>query len=93
MESIKSKLIFLIAQRMELEEAHINTEQSLRLIGVDSLEMVEIVIMVEEEFSILILDETLKKIDSVSDLAEAVAFAQRVESETRRSQEPTATLS
>ena len=75
MSPLKQRLISLIARHMEVTEAEVDSEQSLSAIGVDSLEMVEIVILVEDELGITLPDNLLNKIDSLTDLVAVVDSA------------------
>lgn len=72
MSDLKQRLVSLIATHMEVTESQVDSDQSLSSIGVDSLEMVEIVILVEDELSITLPDNLLNKIDSISDLVRVV---------------------
>ena len=75
MSPLKQRLISLIARHMEVTEAEVDSKQSLSAIGVDSLEMVEIVILVEDELGVTLPDNLLSKIDSLADLVAVVESA------------------
>jgi acyl carrier protein len=75
MDTIRNKLIALIAAQLAVPEDQINPHGSLRDIGVDSLEMIDFVTKIEDEFSIRIPDDALEKIDSIADLAVEVEKA------------------
>ena len=67
-EEIRSKVVDTIAKSFKLEPASITDEKSFTDdLGADSLETVELVMALEEEFGIEISDEDAEKIRTVGD--------------------------
>lgn len=67
-EEIRSKVVDTIAKSFKLDPATVTEEKSfIDDLGADSLETVELVMALEEEFGIEILDEDAEKIRSVGD--------------------------
>jgi acyl carrier protein len=64
----------LIARRMNPpgDRDQIHADATLRDLGFDSLSKIEVVIEVEEDFGIVIDDDTLDEIETVGDLVKAV---------------------
>jgi acyl carrier protein len=81
MNTLSQQLIALIAQHMGMDEAQIDPSQKLIEVGVASLEMIEIVMLVEDKLSIVIPDDMLGQIESVADFIEAANVASRMEAE------------
>jgi acyl carrier protein len=66
--SVESKVKSIIAERLGVEEAEITPDASfVDDLGADSLDTVELVMALEEEFSIEISDEDAEKITTVKD--------------------------
>jgi acyl carrier protein len=73
---IESQLRTLVAVRLGAREADIGEETSLTTdLGVDSLEMVGLIMEIEDEFGIDIPDEDAMHIATVKQLTDYVAFA------------------
>lgn len=81
MNTLSRQLIALIAQHMGMDESQIDPSQKLVEVGVASLEMIEIVMLVEDNLSIVIPDDLLGKIESVADFIEVATIASRLEAE------------
>ena len=65
---MEHKIRSLIQNHLELEEITSDTDEFISDLGVDSLEVLEMILMLEEEFDIEIPDEEaeeLKSIDAV----------------------------
>ena len=65
---MEQKIRSLIQKHLELEEITSDTDEFISDLGVDSLEVLEMILMLEEEFDIEIPDEEaeeLKSIDAV----------------------------
>lgn len=65
---MEQKIRSLIQNHLELEEITSDTDEFISDLGVDSLEVLEMILMLEEEFDIEIPDEEaeeLKSIDAV----------------------------
>ena len=66
--SIKEKLIPLIAEKLGVEESEVTMEAKfIDDLGADSLDIVELVMDLEEEFDLEIPDEEAEKIQTVGD--------------------------
>lgn len=81
MDTLSRQLIALIAQHMGMDESQIDPSQKLVEVGVASLEMIEIVMLVEDKLSIVIPDDLLGEIESVADFIEVATIASRLEAE------------
>lgn len=65
----KERIINLLAEKLGYEKAEINENQDLiNDLGIDSLDMVEIIMGVEEEFGLKIDDKEVDGIKTVEDL-------------------------
>jgi acyl carrier protein len=62
------KIISIIAEKLHIEPSAINAQSTLQDLGADSLDMVDIIMKVEEEFGIEINDEDAEKIHNVQDV-------------------------
>jgi len=62
------KIIALIAEKLHIDAATINAQSTLQDLGADSLDMVDIIMKVEEEFGIEINDEEAEKMHNVQDV-------------------------
>ena len=67
------KLVKYAAQQLELDIDEITPESTFESLGIDSLDIVELMMALEEEFDIEIPDEDAEKISVVAD---AVAYIQ-----------------
>ena len=66
MENVEQRVRKIIAEQLGVNEAEIKTESSfVDDLGADSLDTVELVMALEEEFEIEIPDEEAEKIDTV----------------------------
>jgi len=73
-DEIAKKVIGMVAERMDVDEAKITDDTHfVNDLQADSLDMAELVIDMEEAFSIQISDEDAQKIETVG---QAVAFIQ-----------------
>lgn len=64
--SIEEKVKHIIADQLSVEEAQVKTEASfINDLGADSLDTVELIMALEEEFGIEISDEEAEKIQTV----------------------------
>ena len=62
-----NKITSIIAEKLNVDVATINAQATLQDLGADSLDMVDIVMKVEEEFGIEINDEDAEKLHTVQD--------------------------
>jgi acyl carrier protein len=68
MAELEAKVKSIIAEQLGVEEAEVTDEASfVDDLGADSLDTVELVMALEEEFGIEIPDEDAEKISSVND--------------------------
>lgn len=73
MEDIFPRLRKIIAERLGLEEGEIKEESDfVEDLGADSLDVVEMVMAIEEEFDIEVPDEDAEKIKTVKDAVEYI---------------------
>lgn len=71
----KNALAALLAEHLRIDISLLTAKTSLSDIGVDSLEMIELITLIEDTLSIRIDDKQLEKIQSFNDLYSAVAAA------------------
>lgn len=73
MQDIENRIRDLISQHINISKEEINLESSLGYdLGVDSLDAVEIIMALEEEYSIEIPDEDADQMVKVKDLVEYI---------------------
>ena len=65
-----SKLIDIIAQKLNKDRNLINEQSTFADLGADSLDMVEIIMKLEETFGIEIKDEDAEKFSTVKEAAD-----------------------
>lgn len=66
--SILEKIKAIIVEQLGVEESEVTTEASfIEDLGADSLDIVELVMALEEEFDLVIPDEDAEKIRTVGD--------------------------
>ncbi len=67
MSETAQKISSIIAEKLRIEVSSVKPESTLQDLGADSLDMVDIVMKVEEEFGIEINDEDAEKLHTVQD--------------------------
>ena len=73
MENVDQRVKKIVAEQLGVNEAEIKNESSfIDDLGADSLDTVELVMALEEEFDIEIPDEDAEKIQSVNDAIEYI---------------------
>ena len=73
MATKQEKMRALIAQKLNLDESEITPEKSLKNdLGADSLDVVEVSLMLEEEFNVKFDESETEKIQTVNDLYELI---------------------
>ncbi|MDD2366224.1 MAG: acyl carrier protein [Desulfuromonadaceae bacterium] len=73
MSDIAKRVKEIVAEQLGVEEAQVLTESSfMDDLGADSLDTVELVMALEEEFDIEIPDEDAEKIQTVNDAIEYI---------------------
>ena len=80
MEEVQSKLKEIVMDRLNAEEDQIKPEASfVEDLGADSLDIVELIMGIEEEFDIEIPDEDAEKLTTVGEAREYVKTKLAVE--------------
>ena len=80
MEEVQSKLKEIVMDRLNAEEDQIKPEASfVEDLGADSLDIVELIMGIEEEFDIEIPDEDAEKLTTVGEALEYVKTKLAVE--------------
>ena len=80
MEEVQSKLKEIVMDRLKAEEDQIKPEASfVEDLGADSLDIVELIMGIEEEFDIEIPDEDAEKLTTVGEAMEYVKTKLAVE--------------
>ena len=73
-EEIFEKVKTVIAEQLGIDEANVRMESSfLDDLGADSLDIVEFIMALEEEFGLEIPDEDIEKIVTVKDVVEYIS--------------------
>lgn len=67
-----NKIIDLIAQELSIDKKRINEESTLASLGADSLDIVEIIMKLEEQFGIEIKDEDAEQMKTIRDVVNYV---------------------
>ncbi len=72
-KEIQDKLIDILAKHTQIDPANVNPDQHLKYdLGLDSLDVAEMVYEIEEEFGISISDESAEKIQKISDTVDFI---------------------
>lgn len=72
-EEIQSTLIKVISKHIQLEPSSITPDQNLKYdLGLDSLDVAEMVYEIEEAFGITIPDDSAEKMEKISDTVEFI---------------------
>jgi acyl carrier protein len=67
-----NKVVNIIAEKLGVSKNNVTGQSTLQTLGADSLDMVEIVMKLEEQFGMEINDEDAEKLASVNDVVEYV---------------------
>lgn len=67
-----NKVILVVSEKLNKDKAEIIAAHSFEDLGADSLDMVEIILKLEELFSIEINDEDAEKLTSIQDVVDYV---------------------
>ncbi len=62
----------IVAEKLNIDQSTVNGESTLQDLGADSLDMVEIIMKLEEQFTIEINDEEAEKLITVQDVVDYV---------------------
>lgn len=73
-KDITEKVINIIVEKLDIDRASVRLDATLADLGADSLDLVEIVMKIEEEFEIEINDEMIEKLHNVQDLINYVSL-------------------
>lgn len=68
MNETADKIISIIADKLHIDVGTVNPQSTLQDLGADSLDMVDIIMKIEEEFGIEINDEDAEKLHNVQDV-------------------------
>ncbi|HEV2601909.1 MAG TPA: acyl carrier protein [Candidatus Babeliales bacterium] len=69
MQDTLEKIITIIAQELKIEKTVVTHDVTLESLGADSIDIVQIIMRLEEQFGIEINDEDAEKMQSLSDIA------------------------
>ena len=72
MNETAQKISAIIADKLHVDIATVNPQATLQDLGADSLDMVDIIMKIEEEFSIEINDEDAEKLQTVGDVVKYI---------------------
>ena len=67
-----SKVITIIAQTLTLQPEQISANATLEALGADSLDLLEIIMRLEENFGVEISDEAAAQIKTVNDIIDKI---------------------
>jgi acyl carrier protein len=71
MKDTYTTVVKIICDNLDVDESEINMDTSLKNdLDADSLDLVELIMAFEEEFSVQIEDDDIEKIDTVKDVVE-----------------------
>lgn len=73
MEDIMSRVRDIIVDQFSIDPDSITSDMRIEDIGADSLDLVEMVMTVEEEFGIEIQDEDIETLTTIGDLVEYIS--------------------
>lgn len=78
MSDIEARIKKVVAEQLSVEEAEIRPESSFQDdLGADSLDLVELIMAMEEEFEIKIEDDAAQKIKTVQNAIDFVSNLQK----------------
>ena len=72
----EARIITMIAEQLHIAPQDISPESTLESLGADSLDRVEMVMKLEEEFGVEVRDEDAEKLVSVADLINYINMLQ-----------------
>jgi acyl carrier protein len=67
-----AKVITIIAEELKVDKSTIKPESTFQDLGADSLDMVQMVMKLEEQFGIEINDQDAEKLTNVADVVEYI---------------------
>ena len=68
MKDTADKIVAIIVEKLDIDSSLVQMNATLQDLGADSLDMVEIIMKIEEEFNIEINDEAAEKLHNVHDV-------------------------
>ncbi|MER1969190.1 acyl carrier protein [Castellaniella sp. GW247-6E4] len=72
MTTIQTKVYAIVSEQLCIPESEITPDSNLSSLGADSLDKVEIVMVIEDDFQIEIPDAELEEIETVRQLIELI---------------------
>jgi len=72
LKDTSDKVVAIIVEKLDIDPSIVQMTSTLADLGADSLDLVEIVMKIEEEFGIEINDEVIEKLQNVQDLVNYV---------------------
>lgn len=73
-----NKIVTLVAQKLSLQESAINQDSGLQDLGADSLDLVEIIMKLEEEFGIEIDDQKAEQLHTINQVVDYVHSLRKI---------------
>lgn len=71
-QDTRNKIIVLVADKLNVDKNTITDKSSLQELGADSLDLVEIIMKLEEEFGIEINDEDAENLQNINQVIDYV---------------------
>lgn len=76
-QEIKAKVIDLVAEKLSIDKERITNASNFQDLGADSLDMVEIIMKLEEQFSIEINDQEAEKMTDIDQVVDYIYAQQK----------------
>jgi len=67
-----NQILTIVGEKLSIDPASVKPAATLQELGADSLDMVEIIMKIEEQFSIEINDDEIEKCQNLQDVVEYV---------------------
>lgn len=71
-QDTKIRVLSIVMDKLQIDETSIHDTSTLQDLGADSLDLVEIVMSLEDEFSIEISDEDAEKLENIAQVIDYV---------------------
>lgn len=71
-QDTKIRVLAIVMDKLQIDETSIHDSSTLQDLGADSLDLVEIVMSLEDEFSIEISDEDAEKLENIAQVIDYV---------------------
>jgi len=71
-EDIRNKVVKIVTDKLSVEKETVEKSGSFQDLGADSLDMVDIIMKLEEQFSIEINDEDAEKLSSLNEVVDYI---------------------